>query len=445
MIIATEPAVGRSVGSLSEPRISALKRLGVQIGLRYLLVYLFFSTWVWFDELAVHPSRPIRPVFDAIFGRLARWTGRHVFHLTGPIEPNSFRDTRYLYLVLLWVVVVSVVVTVGWLLADRQGRTIHRVYDAMRVWIRYSLAYMVMIYAIDKVFRLQFPFPGLLRLIEPYGDSSPMALMWTFVGYSGFYTVFSGLAEAGGAVLLFSRRMTPLGALILTGVMGNVALMDFCYDVSVKMLALHFLILSAFLLAHDAGRLLNVLALNRPAPAAENGSLLPRNASPRTRQMVLALKVLIVLYATVPPVLRTYKIFRDVGPFAPHAQLYGVYEVDSFAVNGSVRPLLITDGGLWRYVIVSSPTEVTAKTMDNSLIKFQAKYDPATKSIEVHRKDGKSTAEKLAVTGLPQGGISVTGDLDGNTVAARFHQVDVSKFVLVNRGYHWINETSYSR
>lgn len=41
--------------------------------------------------------------------------------------------------------------------------------------------------------------------------------------------------------------------------------------------------------------------------------------------------------------------------------------------------------------------------------------------------------------------MSVTGDLDGNNVAARFHQVDVSKFILVSRGYHWINETSYSR
>ena len=404
MKLTTGPAVEQSLGLSSEPQLSIIRRVAVQVGLRYLLVYLFFSSWIWFDELAVHPSRPIRPVFDAISGRLARWTGRHVFHLTGPIEPNSFRDTRYLYLVLLCVAVVSVVVTVGWLLADRQGRTIRRVYDAMRVWIRYSLAYMVMIYAIDKVFRLQFPFPGLLRLIEPYGDSSPMALMWTFVGYSGFYTVFSGFAEAGGGVLLFSRRTTPLGALILTGVMGNVALMDFCYDVSVKMLALHFLIMSVFLLAHDAGRLLNVLALNRPAPAAETGSLLPRNASPRTRQMVLALKVLIVLYATVPPVLRTYKIFREEGPFAPHAQLYGVYEVDSFAVNGSVRPLLITDGGLWRYIIVSSPTEVAAKTMDNTLVKFQGKYDPATKSIEVHRQDGKSMAGRIVLAGLPQGG-----------------------------------------
>src|ERR1700758_3331546 len=222
MRIATEPAMGQSLGLSSEPRLWAIKRLSVQIGLRYLLVYLFFSTWIWFDELAVHPSRPIRPVFDAIFGRLARWTGRHLFHLTGPIEPNSFRDTPYLYLVLLCVVVVSAVVTVGWIVADRQGRTINRVYNAMRLWIRYSLAYMVMIYAIDKIFRLQFPFPSLLRLIEPYGDSSPMALMWTFVGYSGLYTVFSGLAEASGAVLLFFRRTSPLGALILTGVMLNV-------------------------------------------------------------------------------------------------------------------------------------------------------------------------------------------------------------------------------
>ena len=445
MKLTTEPAMEQSLGLSSEPQPSIIRRVGVQVGLRYLLVYLFFSNWIWFDELAVHPSRPIRPIFDAIFGKLARWTGRHFFHLTGSIEPNSFRDTRYNYLVLLSVVVISVFVTAGWILADRRGRTVKRVYDLMRVWIRYSLAYMVLIYAIDKVFRLQFPFPGLLRLIEPYGDSSPMALMWTFVGYSGVYTVFSGLAEAGGAVLLFWRRTVPIGAFILTGVMANVALMDFCYDVSVKMLALHFLIMSVFLLAHDAGRLLNVLVLNRPAPAVENGSLLTEKASPRTRQMMLAAKVLIVLYATVPPVIRTYKVFRAEGPFAPHPPLYGLYEVDSFAVNGSNRPLLITDGSVWRYVVVSSPTEVTAKTMDNTLIKLKAKYDPLTKSMEMRPQDAKSTVEKLALAALPQGGISVTGNLGGNKIAGQFRHVDVGKFILVSRGYHWINETSYSR
>lgn len=417
----------------------------VQACFRYLLVYLFLSNWIWFDELAVNPSRPIRPVFDAIFGNLARWTGRHLFHLSGPIEPNSFLDTRYLYLVLLCVAVASAVITLVWLLADRQGRTVTRAYELMRVWIRYSLAYMVLIYAMDKVFRMQFAFPGIVRLIEPYGDSSPMALMWTFVGYSGFFTVFSGLAEVTGSILLFFRRTTPLGALLLTVLLANVAIMDFCYDVSVKMLALHFLVMSVFLLAHDTGRLLNVLAFNRPAPAENSGSLIPKNASPRTRRVLLALKVLIVLYAIVPAPIRTYRAFRIGGPFAPRPPLYGLYEVESITENGADRPLLITDGGLWRYVIVGSPTEVAATTMDNTLVRYRAKYDAATKSIEMHRQDAGSPTEDLVLAPLPQGGFSITGQSGGKSVAVKLHSVDVSKFILVSRGFHWINEKSYSR
>ncbi|MBV8672450.1 MAG: hypothetical protein JOZ33_03365, partial [Acidobacteriaceae bacterium] len=72
MKLTTEPAMEQSLGLSSEPQPSIIRRVGVQVGLRYLLVYLFFSNWIWFDELAVHPSRPIRPIFDAIFGKLAR-------------------------------------------------------------------------------------------------------------------------------------------------------------------------------------------------------------------------------------------------------------------------------------------------------------------------------------------------------------------------------------
>lgn len=445
MKVVTESARAESLEARPAWRTSLPGNAAVQVPFRYLLVYLFLSNWIWFDELAVHPSRPIRPVFDAIFGTLARWTGRHLFHLSGPIKPNSFVDTHYLYLVLLCVAVVSAVITLAWLLADWPGRTVPRVYALMRVWIRYSLAYMVLIYAMDKVFRLQFGFPSLLRLIEPYGDSSPMALMWTFIGYSGFFTVFSGLAEVAGAVLLLFRRTTPLGALTLTVVMANVALMDFCYDVSVKMLALHFLIMSVFLLAHDADRLLNVLAFNRPAPADELGSLVPANASPRTRGVLMVVKVLIVLYTIVPAPIRTYKTFRAVGPFAPRPPLYGLYEVESFTVNGVERPLLITDGSLWRYVVVQAPTEVVAKTMDNTLIKYQAKYDPATRSLLMHRQDAGSPVENLVLSPAAQGSFTVTGQLGASQLAVKLRQVDVSKFILVNRGFHWINEKSYSR
>jgi hypothetical protein len=39
------------------------------------------------------------------------------------------------------------------------------------------------------------------RLLKPYGESSPMGLLWTFMGYSTGYNLFTGGAEALGGLL----------------------------------------------------------------------------------------------------------------------------------------------------------------------------------------------------------------------------------------------------
>jgi hypothetical protein len=40
----------------------------------------------------------------------------------------------------------------------------------------------MLVYGFIKVFPTQFHLPGPGRLVQPYGDSSPMALLWTFMG-----------------------------------------------------------------------------------------------------------------------------------------------------------------------------------------------------------------------------------------------------------------------
>ena len=53
-------------------------------------------------------------------------------------------------------------------------------------------------YGFAKVIPSQFTTPGLGRLLTPYGDSSPMGLVWTFMGFSPVFTIFTGAAEALG-------------------------------------------------------------------------------------------------------------------------------------------------------------------------------------------------------------------------------------------------------
>ena len=107
---------------------------------------------------------------------------------------------------------------------------------------------------------------GLARLIEPYGEFSPMGVAWYFIGVSTAYTIFSGMMEVVGGALLIIRRTATLGALFSCTVLTNVVLLNFCYDIPVKLYSSNLLLMAIFLAAADTPRLLNVFVRNRPAP-----------------------------------------------------------------------------------------------------------------------------------------------------------------------------------
>lgn len=446
MAVTAEPALGDSPVVKYQ---SYLSSLALNISLRFVLLYLFLSNWIWLDNLAINPTRPIRPVFDAIFGPLTRWTGRHLFHLSGHLQQNAQLDTRYLYVLMFVLAVVSVVLTVAWTIIDRTRRSTDVAYAVLRVWIRYTLAYVVLIYGMNKVFPIQFESPSLRKLIQPFGGSSPMMLLWTYMGYSQFVEVCAGLAEVTGAALLLFRRTAPLGALISVVMMANVALMDFSYDVSVKMLAAHCLAMGIFLLSHDAKRLLAVLAFNRPAPAGDIETPIVTKGGARTRRFLKVAKILVALYVLVPVTIRSYREYRVRYHRHQRAPLYGLYELGAYTVNGQDHPLVVTEPKLWRYVIMENVGVAAFVSMDDSLTLYDSKYDAASSALKLQARTGTSPAVNLAISPPPStpipGDLLLTGEVGQDHVSAVLRRVDPQNFTLIKRGFHWINEASFNR
>ena len=93
----------------------------------------------------------------------------------------------------------------------------------------------------------------------------PMGVLWSFMGFSNVYQIFTGIGEALGSLLIVFRRTTTLGALLLCGVLANVALLNYTFDVPVKLFSTNLLLMAVFLAAPDAKRLFDVLVRNRPA------------------------------------------------------------------------------------------------------------------------------------------------------------------------------------
>src|SRR5439155_7430733 len=124
-------------------------------------------------------------------------TGSHLIHIGYPITvtPNGSGDTTYNYVLQLLWVVLALFIAVPLVFFYRKRPSYDRLYYWVRIVTRYFFAYVLFSYGFIKIIKLQFPFPSLFRLTEPYGNSSPMGLAWTFIGYSKGYNLYTGGAE----------------------------------------------------------------------------------------------------------------------------------------------------------------------------------------------------------------------------------------------------------
>src|SRR5581483_8626940 len=134
-------------------------------------------------------------------------------------------------------------------LVDRRRLSYPVLHRWFFLFLRFALAGQMLTYGFAKAVPLQMPFPGLFTLVEPYGNMSPMGVLWSSVGASQPYEIFAGCMEILGGLLLFFPRTVTLGALVSLADMSYVVTLNMTYDVPVKLLSFHLILLSLFLLA----------------------------------------------------------------------------------------------------------------------------------------------------------------------------------------------------
>jgi hypothetical protein len=106
------------------------------------------------------------------------------------------------------------------------------------------------------------------------------------------------------------------------------------------------------LLAFDRKRILNVLVLNKPAPAVDLKPLFIEN---RHRYGVLILKVLFIISIIIPNTVNTWGWYQQLENREENVPLYGIWEVEEFIRNGETIPPLFTDEERWQYLILEHP------------------------------------------------------------------------------------------
>ena len=253
------------------------------------------------------------------FEAASTWTAQTFLGVEGDLVSairNGSGDTTMAFVNLLVYFVIAMTVAVIWTAARwRSQRDSWVLSDLLRTYLRYVLALTMLSYGLHKAGFIMNQFarggmPSDYQLNRTYGDSSPMGLLWTFMAASPAYTFFAGLGEVMGGVLLLFRRTMTLGALVTFGVMLNVMMLNFCYDVPVKQYSTHLTLMAILIAAPDLPRLFRVLVTNQETNPTERlqPAFVPQQAGWTWSHRVL--KSLVILAVCVLPIFE--HVYREV-------------------------------------------------------------------------------------------------------------------------------------
>lgn len=382
--------------------------------------------------------------YQNLWQAIVPWVGKHVLRLSYDITvfPNGSGDTTYNYVQVLCFMVIAAVAAAVWSALDRRRPGYDRLNQWLRLYVRFSLASAMIGYGAFKVIPIQMPAPFLTRLLQPYGESSPMGLLWTFIGASKGFEIFTGCAELLAGLLLILPRTAMLGALVCLANTTMIFVLNMCYDVPVKLYSFHLLVMSLFLLGPDFRRLANLFLLNRAVEPARIHQFFKRR---RLNHAFLALQVLFGLYLVGSSLYGSYKQSKVYGAGAPTPPLYGIWSVEEFSVDGQVLPPLLTDTTRWQRAIFQFPEMVTIQPMTGPNQRFKLALDMDGKTLSLGKQDNPDWKAGFSFDRPDPETLTLQGEFEGRKTSAKLVRFDESKFLLRNRGFNWIQEYPFNR
>ena len=371
------------------------------------------------------------------------WTGKYLLGVDHDITLllNGSGDQTFHYVQAFLFFLLALAGTLVWSIVDRKRRGYEKLLFWLTVYIRYYLAFTMMGYGFMKVIKTQFPFPFLGKLVQPVGELSPMGLLWTFMGYSTAYNIFAGTGEVLGGILLFFRRTTLLGAVILSVVVINVVILNFSYDVPVKLFSIHLLFMCLFLLAPNASRLWSFLVLNKAVDAAPLQEVFNDR---KKKTALVVVKVLLIGGIVAMHITTSLTTRQQLEVMEPKGVSNGgIYNVETFVLRGDTIPAMVNNTMRWSRVMVYHKDWSSIEYMDGAVISQRFESDTVRRTIKII--SSPTYVYRFNYYALDKNRILWKGLMGSDSLKLVVQKTGFDDFLLINRGFHWINEEPFNR
>ena len=413
-----------------------------KIAFRYIFIFLFLFIVInnngAFPFLYFITEYPI-----TLLDKLIPWIGKHILLVPNEVSFNitGSGDTTYDYIVVFTIMITALMGTIIWTVLDKKSTHYTKLYYWLTVAIRYYIGLMLINYGLIKIIKLQFPSPNFHRLSQNYGDSSPMGLAWTFLGYSKGYNLMMGIIEVSSVFLLFRRTMT-FGAIITLMSTANVMAVNYFYDVPVKITSTALFIMTLFLLLQNCKQLFTFFFTNESVSLSIIKA--PEIKKKWLRITKIIGKLLLIGYVLIYGFVETLQSSKEYGDNAPKPKLHGLYIVDMYKLNNDTIPPLITDSIRWHQLEIIWEGYATVRSMTNKQTRYTTKIDTVARKIELIARDSTIKYSFTYAYQLPDKFI-LKGTTQKDSLSITMKNKKIEEFLLMNRGFHWINETPFNK
>lgn len=436
--------------TMAEPGASATTArtwsLPARVAFRFLFIY--FTLYCLADQIiqgvVVIPKvdapelDTIRPFRDIVF-----WVGAHLFGMKAPLvfSGSGSGDKHFDWVVAFCILLTSAAGAAIWTALDRGRRNYARLQQWFLLFLRLCLGGQMISYGMVKAIPLQMPYPYLGRLMERYGDLSPMGVLWASVGASPAYETFAGCAEMLGGLLLISRRTRTLGTLICLADMTHVFVLNMTYDVPVKLLSFHLILIALLILGPDLKRLGNFFLLARAADAPGSEALF---TSRRAQRIAMAVVAFLWVWMLANNAYSIHEEWYEYGPGAQKSPLYGIWNIQDESLDGKPQPLTVTDASAWRSIIFEFPQYAQVVLMDGRG-GYRLALDPNARSITFSSGGDKNWHASFTFTRTAFDRLTLDGTIAGQKALLHLQRVDEKKFPLERGGFHWVQDYPVNR
>jgi uncharacterized membrane protein YphA (DoxX/SURF4 family) len=431
------------VGALPEERWSVGARVAFRFCFLYFGLYslgtqIITTPFAWYTWDVPDPAT-LPPMRQLVF-----WIGAHVFHFELPLVYNESGsgDKAYDWTFLAILLVFSVLATAAWSWFDRHRPNYDTMLKWFRVFVRLMLAGQLLSYGFVKIFPDQMSYPGLDTLVEPFGHFSPIGVLWSSIGSAPHYETFAGLAEAVAGMLLIFPQTTLLGAVLAAADMTQVFMLNMSYDVPVKILSFHLLLMALFLMAPEAPRLVRFFVGRQ---SVERSREAPLFKTARRNRIALGLQIAFALWLLGLNFCGGYSGWKQYGAGRTRPPFYGIWDIGKMTVDGVERAPLATDLDRWRRMIFDYESFASVETPDDDTKMYHVKVDAEKKTLEISREDDPKRSAHFTFDRSAPDVMALEGEIDGKPVRMELKREDERKFVLLNRGFHWRQDYPFNR